>query len=345
VGRETKFGLVVGLAFIVLFGIILSSRAATTSSEHAVLPTGESVAHASRVQALRGPIDPLAGETALDVRGAGTVTPVVDEATPGDVAPVPAPDSRVTLGFGPATGVETPLGADHSDNRLALLDGGASRPLVAPARPVAAPVPADPSKATYTVKAGDTLSAIAKLYYGKDTPKLWQQIVDANKLKDPKRLVVGQKLVIPNLPAAAPKADAPKTDTPMREVPRTAPPAPAAPLGDSLDSALAELRASGRTPARGPAPTRLTADEAGRLVGGQTDLVEAPPTPVKTYTIQAGDTFGKIAAKYYGDAARYGKLLALKNPNVDPARLQIGQRIVLLDGPTAAATDSTVASR
>ena len=49
----------------------------------------------------------------------------------------------------------------------------------------------------YEVKGGDTLSKIAKQYYG--DPSLYPKIFDANRdtLKDPNLIRVGQKLRIP----------------------------------------------------------------------------------------------------------------------------------------------------
>lgn len=49
----------------------------------------------------------------------------------------------------------------------------------------------------HEVKAGETLSKIAKQYYGDAT--LYMQIFEANKdqLQDPDRIKVGQKLRIP----------------------------------------------------------------------------------------------------------------------------------------------------
>jgi nucleoid-associated protein YgaU len=49
----------------------------------------------------------------------------------------------------------------------------------------------------YTVKQGDSLSKIAKRFYGK--ANLWNKIYEANKdqIKNPDLIQVGQKLVIP----------------------------------------------------------------------------------------------------------------------------------------------------
>ncbi len=66
--------------------------------------------------------------------------------------------------------------------------------------PQAAPAsaaPAAPATRTYTVKAGDTLSKIAKEFYG--NANQYMKIFEANKdkLKNPDQIKVGQDLVIP----------------------------------------------------------------------------------------------------------------------------------------------------
>ena len=60
---------------------------------------------------------------------------------------------------------------------------------------LAPPAPADK---TYTVAAGDSLSKIAKQFYGNANE--YMKIFDANKdkLTDPNNIKVGQQLVIPN---------------------------------------------------------------------------------------------------------------------------------------------------
>lgn len=71
---------------------------------------------------------------------------------------------------------------------------------VAPVAPAASATPAPTASSQeqiYTVESGDTLSSIAKHFYG-DASK-WQKILDANKdvLKTPNSLQLGQKLKIP----------------------------------------------------------------------------------------------------------------------------------------------------
>jgi len=56
----------------------------------------------------------------------------------------------------------------------------------------------DPDLTTYTVKRGDTLSAIAAVMY-RDAG-LWRLIAQANGLDDPRRLSIGARLAIPQKP-------------------------------------------------------------------------------------------------------------------------------------------------
>lgn len=58
-------------------------------------------------------------------------------------------------------------------------------------------VPADGSSATYTVKKGDTLSAIAQQHYGKASR--WHAIFEANRgqIEDPDLIRPGQVLRLP----------------------------------------------------------------------------------------------------------------------------------------------------
>ena len=55
----------------------------------------------------------------------------------------------------------------------------------------------DDGDVVYTVKSGDTLSAIALHYYGSASRGAYMKIANANKLDDPNKIYVGQKLKIP----------------------------------------------------------------------------------------------------------------------------------------------------
>jgi len=316
VGRETKFGLLVGVVFIVLFGVILSSRAGSTAQDHASLPVGESQLHQKfsmtdrRTDVPYTLVVPPPSEVTVSVEPTEERLPAPEEA-PVEKAPVVEPPVEVGMvAFGPAGPAEPPP-ADTPD----------ARRNVAPKEPPAAPPPS-PGRSVHKVARGDTLTSIARQYFGKEGEGLWKKIHEANKdtIRDVNRLVVGQELVIPGLPA----------DT----VPRKEPAREVAP-----DTAVAKT-------GQGDVPS-VTADDLGSMLGGQSDLVEHKAKPPATYTVKAGDTFRKIATERYGDA-KLARLLILKNKHLvpDERKLMVGQRIVLLEGvPAIPAADMAVAKR
>jgi nucleoid-associated protein YgaU len=370
VRRETKFGLLVGLIFICLFGVILSGRARSSVQEHAAMPVGQSQDHVTKFKAINSNVDPFVKNAAPE--GAPPESAIVadarDVAKPPAEEPMPAPQGlspaeaaapkateRGTVAFMPVR-VETPSGAEHQDHGAAPLELPPDHVAAAPGTPVTA----DANRRVYVVKQGDTLVKVARQFFGKDGDRLASKIYEANKtaVKDPNRLAVGQTLVIPGVPADAPKTDAPKADTPRTDQPKKG--LPAEPVSDAVyakaDKAAQPplvIPTSYRKDAPG-APARLpavaavrdvTVQDLDRMYGASSDIVEMPSKPPATYTAQAGDTFYKIAEKKYGDGNKYGRLLFLKNQHLvsDPSKLKIGQRIVLLDGVNA--SDTAVALR
>lgn len=81
---------------------------------------------------------------------------------------------------------------------------GKEKPVAVPqnkpqaATPVEKTTPSpQPKQEIYTVQKGDSLSKIAKKYYG--DMNQWKKIFEANtdKIKDPDKVQIGQSLVIP----------------------------------------------------------------------------------------------------------------------------------------------------
>ena len=58
-----------------------------------------------------------------------------------------------------------------------------------------------------------------------------------------------------------------------------------------------------------------------------------PPasTPVKTYTVQGGDTLSVIAKKFYGDEAEYQKIYDANKDLIgsDPDMIKVGQELTI----------------
>jgi LysM repeat protein len=161
----------------------------------------------------------------------------------------------------------------------------------------------------YTIKSGDTLSAIAASF-----GVTLDDLLSANPGIDPTGLRAGDTIRLPDTTAPPPTAAAPKTSpTPAAatavlptEPPATAPPAtePPAPPTDTPAPALPT-----DTPAPGVTPT--------------------PSSLGQTYTVQAGDIPETIAAKF---GITIDALLAA-NPGIDPTNLQIGQVLVIPPKP------------
>ncbi len=279
-GPETKVGLTVGVIFIFLFGAILCVRA-STQVEHADF-LADSSGDLQRIAFGR-----IRSGGAGD-RAAALEIPTSADAGPGEVKLV------------------------QTETREPEPAGGRVAPVAEETRAPAPPKTEPAAARTYVVRARDTLTVIARRFYGAEGGRLWRRIWEANRdrLDDPNTLVVGQKLVIPGL--------------------RTAPPEP-----------------ERSAPAPRPGPARdgvrtVTADELEKMLGARTDLVEARRPGPETYTVGKGETFYSIAMHLYGDP-KSARLLELRNRHLvpDARHLKVGQRILLLEGLEAAPGERT----
>ena len=53
-------------------------------------------------------------------------------------------------------------------------------------------------------------------------------------------------------------------------------------------------------------------------------------TAARTYTVQAGDTLGKIAAKFYEDGSRWKEIYEANKAQIaDPDAIEVGQKLVI----------------
>jgi len=297
VSRETKVGLLVGLIFIGLFGLILSLRAGREAVGHANLPVGESQKYRTMARAVRHDVDPFIEHSVLEISGTGGLEggrEALEERlpAPGSIRETETPARAVSevgvIAAGPIE-VVTPV-RETPDTPSAEGESPA-------ARETDRAKEAAPAAPTYVVRANDSLVRIARRFYGAQGDRLWRRIYEANRsvLSDPDRLRPGQELVIPGVEASPALASVP---APEGEVVRT-----------------------------------VTAGELAEMLGNRSDLSEAPSPLPATYTVQQGDTFYGIAERLYGNA-RYAPLLHLKNKHLvpDATKLRAGQRIVLLEG-------------
>ncbi len=326
--REAKIGMLTGLGVIVLIGVLLSeylgdkntapATAAGATGQMAPLPVGSDYRH--QLMSPIGVPTPAGGGQRTQLAGGGEVVSTIATSNSGGLPPAMlAVDTTIS---GPRmSDPVSPVAAGPSlmDPRsdggppiLTLSDTVQVKATDASVRGASA-VPVT----TYTIVAGDTLAKIARKYYTSAKPADVQRIVAANPaiLKDATTmLVVGKKLVIPDVPAPTP---APVAVAPVAPpAPKTDPGVIPLPGGTGTDLA-----------ARGviQPPTTIA-----QVTAPKADAPKAEAPKPATYVVQSGDTLEKIARKIaptkIPDTVQ--KLTSL-NAIKDPTRLQVGQTLKL----------------
>jgi len=186
--RQTRIGLLVGLAFIILFGLVLGELTETSPPAPApgAMEDVGSYAHARPVEEI---YVPEGEEISIDVPWAR------DEAL-ADALPDARDVGDMVLAAGrpeaaPARGVSRPIETARPE-RIETADPSAE------GGPAAATVPAP---RTHTVRPNDSLIRIARAWYGDRRWRQYKRIYQANrhKLPDESTLQVGMVLVIPPL--------------------------------------------------------------------------------------------------------------------------------------------------
>jgi LysM repeat protein len=293
--RETKIGLLVGLAFIIVIGVLLSDHAQSiqqprpvdpnaiargvdrgiatpgkpesgevTKVPPRVDPTGPVVTDENPVLAKDKVLGPVEG-SGVAVAGSGTAGNGMGNAGRAEVSVgpsgggvLPLPPSMAAGNTPGPVGGGSAIGPEVAGGTVLTPVGGAG----------ATPVPTPPTTTTVASKdvkhvaaEGDSIYKMTIKYYGGYTPAREAAIVKANpKMKGRSDLiVVGQEYVIPDL---------------------------------GTGSAVAKGPASA-----GGAP--VVGNGKGAVAGG---VAGVKPTPVvaaavKTYTVKDGDTLSKIASK------------------------------------------------
>ncbi len=200
--RETKIGLLVGMGFIILFGIILSEAG---SRRRAMI---------APQYAATGSIGDSAPRTELAFLAQDSFTPIsqADQAphTTSDqtvLARRSIPDASAARPLAaspsvrPAPGPAVELAPPPQSETVAVLKPApqAEQPAPTPDEPVIPPAQPAPTMALYVVKKNDNLTKIARHVLGSASPEAIQAIYEANRedLNNINHLRVGQQLRIP----------------------------------------------------------------------------------------------------------------------------------------------------
>jgi len=378
VSRETKIGLLVATGIILTFAFILQAQLA-----------GEPLAPVEDNFGVQLSQQPLPQPQPQPNAGGGTIPPQrIAEGAADSAVPI-AEGPNVTETPGGAVGespeetglfvVQRPL---TGDERLAAGNGGegavnggngtgsSTETLTAGGGDVA-----PPAARTYTVAAGDSLYRIAEKEFGPGKGGLWQRIADANpELRDPRRLKMGMKLVIPALePPAAPQpvrlADGETGPVPPQS-PLTPPPA-AAPrtyvvqAGDTLSTISQKTLGTSKkweliSKANGNVnPTSLRIGQAltipqepvevahsegpalERALEEAAGFVSNGNRPTGIYRVQAGDSLYVISRRVLSSPDRWKEIYELNRDKMSsPNDLSVGQVILVPALERVAMTES-----
>jgi len=211
--RETRIGLIVGLMFIVLFGVVLSELGPT---QQAPASPGEQIASEFYVGA---PVTPAPQPRRTQDPGIALVARPRTTAQSPRTARSSQPDPTRRSQPQPRPGASTPRRTAVTPRRTTTPRSAAGRPAVTPRVSPVTPrtdrremtleefartrgvgaAPAGNSR-TYVTRRGDNLTAIARKFYRSASRTAVMKIYNANRsvLRSPDSLGVGVKLVIPN---------------------------------------------------------------------------------------------------------------------------------------------------
>lgn len=219
----------------------------------------------------------------------------LNQSTPGRPTSTPAFDRAL------ATSASTPTRSARSTQPLAS-------PTAPPVTPTASPTP---KPVVHIVEEFEVLGYIAA-EYGTTVEK----IMAVNNLDDPTRLQIGQKLLIPITVTPTPRATATPTTPPLTYIIQP---------GDVLLAVAAEFSTTVEA-------IMIANDiyDPRTLQIGQ-ELIIPPDkgsifgVPSVVHAINSGDTLLAVAAQY---GSSVEDILA-NNPDLEPTRLQIGQKIAV----------------
>lgn len=304
--RETRIAMLVGLLFIVMFGLVLSELTRGTASP---IPP----------QTLKNRIDDPDKHFAAVIEGGslaidqGRENPILldgnDAAKEDEVAEDPCtPAGSVTIVVLPPSD-KTGAGGDTHPEPLADTHKAPDAPLAL----------------MYVVKEKDNYIKIARAFYGAENEKAYVEIAKANQdqVKNEAGLRPGQKLVIPPVAGVKFAPDAPK----YQEMD-----------ANQLKRSLAIRGAAGdptKLAAVTPTAPVKDANSTARMPsprGPETAKVGDPVKPApetKTYEVRKGDSLGKIARLFLkSDSREAVQKLYKANPGLKaPDKLQPGMKL------------------
>lgn len=200
----------------------------------------------------------------------------------------------------------------------------------------------DPSAKSYRVKKGDNLSQIAERF---GVSKY--DLVDVNNIRNPEKLLVGERIQIPR--GAELQVDVPAPVEPSRvEATRRAPRNHKVKKGETLGAIAAKYKVSTRELLELNAIKNARIIRVGQKlkIPGGLDVASGskgakPRKKTRKYKVRSGDTLGQIARKFSVSQKELKKLNKIKNVR----HLRVGQQLILPSAEKSSGSSSTSTAR
>jgi nucleoid-associated protein YgaU len=348
--RETKVGVLTGLAFIICFAVVLANRGTSRTEPTLAHHQSRSIHDAGS----SGQDSPLVG-TSSRAGGFGRGMATTDGAVVSSRPPVNQPETSIAAGSvyavqpttrprvesgSPRSMDESQASASQSKDSVAGHSGQINSPVPLPGLiprqvpPIAIQVRGDERPVTtslkststpgletvrYVVAPGETLWSLAARAYGKKSGALVQAIFEANRtvLSSPDSIMAGMALELPPVPGfGSPSGASPVSAKSANERVNSSPSTGSKPV------ALARESGRSRSADAGGAPRPAS--------NQRTKPAEAGSTDYRWYNVRKNDRLMGIAREQLGDAGRWEEIHALnKDKFPDPEKIREGVRIKL----------------
>jgi nucleoid-associated protein YgaU len=342
--RETKIGLLVGLAFIILFGIILSEKGTTRNDNlstppiTAIKPLVELVPPTNIPQPQVAPDAKDNKDEVVDTKMTMTdpEVKVIEKIVPpgpsnivikqGERSQNPqlanqpeiSPKLKEMLPPSPKRAIsQIPASNPNASENIQLtpIADQTQQPQVADAAQSEPIAKVESVSKTHVVAQGETLAAICRKYYpANEVYSKCKELMKLNGIDRPEKLQAGQELKIPLVENQVAAAD-----------------------GKNGETAKSGLSASGLlVPVKDQTLVNIVNPDKNKVNLKVKESLASKS--LKTYTVQSKDTLGKIAKRFYGSEKAWTRIYEMnKNILKNPHSLRTGLNLKLPSSELAVA--------